>query len=217
MIARMLAAVALLFLTAAAAPDWTKAVRATPEGGRLVGNPAARVKLVELAAYTCPRCAHFAAEASVPLAQAIRAGKLAVELRPVVFDQVGLSAAIIARCVPAQRFWAVNEALYARQPQWHAAAHAYADQNAGELSRYAMLDQLQELAVKGGIAAAAGLTEAQVTACFANQPLVDGTLRATDAAGAIAPSTPTFLIGNQKYTGLTWATLYPKLRAAGLN
>lgn len=217
MIARLLAVFALLSLTAAAAPDWTRAVRPTPEGGRLVGNPAAAVKLIEFAAYTCPHCAHFSGEASAKLAQAIRSGKLAVEFRPIVFDQIGLAATVVARCVPANRFWAVNEALYAQQPQWHPRAHAYISVNGSELGRYPVLDQLQEVSVQGGIAAAAGLTPAQAATCFADRRILDDTARATDAAGMIASSTPTFMIGNQKYEGLTWATLSPKLRAAGLN
>ena len=97
MMARLLAALSLLFLVAAATPDWTRTVRPTPEGGRLVGNPAAPVKLVEFAAYTCPHCAHFSGEASATLSQAIRSGKLAVELRPIVFDQIGLAATMYAQ------------------------------------------------------------------------------------------------------------------------
>lgn len=217
MIARALAVFALLFLTAAAAPDWTKAVRPTADGGRLVGNPAARVKLVEFAAYTCPHCAHFSGEASATLAQAIRSGKLSVEMRPIVWDQIGLAASVIARCVPAARFWAVNEALYAQQEKWHPRAHAYVSANNSELSRYPVLDQLQEVSVQGGIAAVAGLTPAQAAACFADRTILDDTARATDAAGAIASSTPTFMIGTEKYEGLNWAKLSPKLRAAGLN
>ena len=217
MIARLFALAALLFLTAATAqPDWTQSVRTTPDGGRLVGNPAAKVRLAMFAAYTCPHCAHFSAEAAAPMTEAIRSGRLVVDIRPIVFDQIGLAATIIARCVPAQRFWTVNATLYARQDQWHRAAHAYLDANAGELARYAMIDQLQELAVQGGIASAAGLTTAQATACFANQRLVDDTLRATDAAAAVARSTPTFMIGQQKFEGLDWAALSTKLRAAGL-
>lgn len=217
MIVRLLAVFALLFLIAAAAPDWTKAVRPTAEGGRLVGNPAARVKLVEFAAYTCPHCAHFSGEASAKLAQAIRSGKLAVEMRPIVWDQIGLAATVVARCVPAARFWAVNEALYARQAQWHPRANAYVSANGSELSRYPVLDQLQEVSVQGGIAAAAGLTTAQAATCFADRTILDDAARASDAAGVIAKSTPTFMIGTQKYEGLNWATLVPKLRAAGLN
>lgn len=216
MIARLLALFAAVFLTAATAPDWTRTVRPTPEGGRLIGNPAAPVKLVEFASYTCPHCAHFADEASAALAQAIRSGRLAVELRPIVFDQIGLAATVVARCVPGQRLWAVNEALYARQAQWHARTHAYLSANASELSRYPVLDQLQELSVQGGIAAVAGLTPAQAKACFADRRLLDDVARAADAAGRIVTSTPTFMVGGQKHEGLTWATLLPKLRAAGL-
>lgn len=220
MIARLLAALSLLFLTpllaGAAAPDWTRAVRPTPDGGRLVGNPAAKVKFVEFASYTCPHCAHFARDSSAEVTRAIRSGRLAVELRPIVFDQIGLAATIVARCVPATRFWAVNDALYARQDQWYAAARGYAAQNEGNLSRLAMLDQLKTVATKSGIGAVAGLTEAQTSACFANTPQVNDTLRAADAAGAIARSTPTFVIGSEKFEGLDWAALSTKLRAAGL-
>lgn len=220
MIARWLAALALLLLTpllvAAAAPDWTKTVRSTPEGGRLVGNPAASVKLTAFAAYTCPHCAHFSGEAAAPMAKAIRSGRLAVEFRPIVFDQIGLAATVVARCVPTARFWAVNEALYTTQGQWHARAHAYVAANGAELGRYPVLDQLQEVATQGGIAGAAGLTPAQAAACFADRRLLDDTARAADAASAIARSTPTFLIGRQKYEGLDWAALSTKLRAAGL-
>lgn len=216
MIARWLAGLALLCL-AAAAPDWTMTVRPTADGGRLVGNPAAKVRFTAYAAYTCPHCAHFAAEATAPLAQALRSGRLAVEYRPIVFDQIGLAATVIARCVPAARFWTVNAALYAKQDQWHMRAHVFLDANAGEFSRYAVLDQLQTLAVEGGIAAAAGLTPAQAATCFADRRLLDDALRATDAAEKVVTSTPTFTVGKQNYPGLDWAALSTKLRAAGLN
>ena len=217
---KTVAALALLFLTplsfAAAAPDWTRAARPTPEGGRLVGNPSAPVRLVAFAAYTCPHCAHFSGEAAAPMARAIRSGRLAVEFRPIVFDQIGLAATMVARCAPSARFWAVNEALYATQNQWHARAHAYLAANGTELARYPVLDQLQEVATQGGIATAAGLTPAQAAVCFADRRILDDTARASDAAGTIARSTPTFLIGRQKFEGLDWAALSTKLRAAGL-
>lgn len=217
MIARVMALFALLLLIAAAAPDWTKAVRPTESGGRLVGNPAAKVKFTSFAAYTCPHCAHFAKDSSAALAQAIRSGRLAIEFRPVVFDQIGLAATVVARCVPAARFWAINDALYAQQGQWYPRAHAYLRQNGGELASYPVLDQLQQLSVQGGIAAAAGLTPAQAAACFADRRILDDTVRATDAAAAIASGTPTFVVAGQKYAGLDWAALSTKLRAAGLN
>ena len=46
---------------APAAVDWVDHVVATPDGGFLMGNPAARVKVVEYGSRTCPHCARFAA------------------------------------------------------------------------------------------------------------------------------------------------------------
>lgn len=217
MIARLLAALALLWLAAAAAPDWTRTVRATPGGGRLVGNPAAKVRLTAYTAYTCPHCAHFAQDATAPLTQAIKSGRLAVEVRPIMFNQIDLAATVIARCVPAARFWAVNALLYASQRQWEPRARQFLIVNADELSRYPLPDRLQELAVQGGVAAAVGLTPAQAATCFADRQLLDDAARATDAAATVATSTPTFTLGPDTYKGLDWAALSTKLRAAGLN
>jgi protein-disulfide isomerase len=41
--------------------DWTQTVAQSPEGGMLMGNPAAPVKVIEYASYTCPACASFSA------------------------------------------------------------------------------------------------------------------------------------------------------------
>ena len=39
--------------------DWSTVVAKTPEGGFLMGNPDAKVKLVEFGSLTCPHCADF--------------------------------------------------------------------------------------------------------------------------------------------------------------
>ena len=49
----------------AAAPvlrAWDRTVNLTADGFPVLGNPAARVKLVEFISYTCPHCADFNAE-----------------------------------------------------------------------------------------------------------------------------------------------------------
>jgi protein-disulfide isomerase len=42
--------------------DWTKTVTQTAEGGMLMGNPSAPVKVVEFGSMTCHICQEFAAE-----------------------------------------------------------------------------------------------------------------------------------------------------------
>ena len=39
--------------------DWTQMVSETPQGGFVMGNPNAPVKLIEFGSLTCPHCAEF--------------------------------------------------------------------------------------------------------------------------------------------------------------
>src|SRR5258708_20259672 len=39
--------------------DWTMVVNSTPDGGFMMGNPTAKVKLLEIGSLTCPHCKAF--------------------------------------------------------------------------------------------------------------------------------------------------------------
>src|SRR5205085_7269252 len=81
------AAATLIISPAAAVPqkraaaDWTKTVIATPEGGFRMGNPRAKVRLVEYGSLTCPHCRHFAATATGPLKAYVKSGRLSFDYR----------------------------------------------------------------------------------------------------------------------------------------
>ena len=70
-IALALAAPLVAGASAAGAPaqqtDWTKAIGKTAEGAYFVGNPDAKVRLVEYGSMTCNHCANFHAQAMKPL------------------------------------------------------------------------------------------------------------------------------------------------------
>src|SRR5438128_1991328 len=64
--------------------DWTQIVARTADGGYLMGNPNAPVKLVEYGSITCPHCAHFS-ETSGPLRDTyVRSGQVSYEFRPLL-------------------------------------------------------------------------------------------------------------------------------------
>ena len=42
--------------------NWAVTSAATPEGHHLLGNPAAKLRVVEFVSYTCPHCSHFETE-----------------------------------------------------------------------------------------------------------------------------------------------------------
>ena len=61
---------------------------ATPEGGFLMGNPNADVKLVELGSMTCPHCAEFAEQADQKLINDyVKSGRVSFEFRNFVRDR----------------------------------------------------------------------------------------------------------------------------------
>ena len=43
--------------------NWPTVVAETADGAHRIGNPAAKVKLVEYVSYSCPHCAEFTREA----------------------------------------------------------------------------------------------------------------------------------------------------------
>jgi len=74
---------------ASKAVDWTKTVVDTPDGGFRMGNPKAKITIVEYGSLTCPHCRHFAETAMKPLlGQYVRTGKASSEAipRPVLCD-----------------------------------------------------------------------------------------------------------------------------------
>jgi protein-disulfide isomerase len=215
----LLALLALLTVSAARAPDWTRTVTVTPAGAYVLGNPKARVKLVEYASYTCPHCAHFAAESAAPLRATIRSGSTSWELRHLVRDRLDLAAAILARCTGRQGFFGSTEAIFAAQDQWLMRGMQYEQLNGSQLRLYGQADQLRALADGSGLTAlvqARGLTPTATAACFADEA---GIARITAMTGAKPPEvtgTPTFFINGRVVPRATdWSSLQPALRAAG--
>src|SRR3954469_16458643 len=84
---------------AVAGRDWSRVVAATADGGYLMGNPAAKVKLIEYGSLTCPHCGAFARE-SVPLLieQYIKPGLVSYEFRNFARDPLDLGASVLVRC-----------------------------------------------------------------------------------------------------------------------
>ena len=75
--------------------DWSEVVAATPEGGFVMGNPNAGVKLVEYGSYTCGHCARFDEEGVQPLIDKyVKTGRVSFEFRNYVRDPYDLAGAL---------------------------------------------------------------------------------------------------------------------------
>lgn len=218
---RIVLALFALFLVSAAAPrDWTATVTRTPAGAYVMGNPQARVKLVEYASYTCPHCGAFARESEPVLkGRMIRSGSTSLEVRHYVRDALDLSAAILARCAGPRGFFGASSAIFAAQDQWLMRGMEFEQANANQLELYSQADQLRALADGSGLTALVrrrGLSEAATAACFNDDAATARITAMTAAAPADLAGTPTFLInGRVVAKTAAWGPLEPALRAAG--
>ncbi|MFS0773476.1 DsbA family protein [Sphingomonas sp. 1P08PE] len=204
---------------AAPARDWSTVAAMNADGAYVVGNPAAKVKLVEWASYTCPHCGHFAVESAPVLKdRLIRSGSTSLELRHLIRDPVDLAAAITVRCAGPRRFAATNLAVFAAQDRWMGQAQTWLQANGERLDKLPRPVALRQLADGIGLTAVAraqGLTEPQVAACFADQPALDRLLALSAKVPAEVTGTPAFFLNGKLLPPGGWSQVQPALAAAG--
>jgi protein-disulfide isomerase len=205
----------------AAAPqkDWSQTVVATPEGGFRMGNPAAKVKLVEYGSLTCPHCAHFSAEAKGPLAAYVKSGKVSFEFRNYVLNGIDVTATLLARCAPPSKFFALTDRLYATQSSWVGKISGLSQAEKDRLKTLPSGQRLGRLADVGGLtqlAAAGGVSPARGKQCLADEAALDRLGKMGEAAAALGvQGTPTFFLNGQMLGVNEWAQIEPLIRQAG--
>jgi protein-disulfide isomerase len=212
----LLALFSLFSLGAARPVDWTKTVSRTPVGSYVIGNPAAKVRLVEFMSYTCPHCAHFTQEATAPLMRDyVARGLVAFELRNAVRDPLDLAAAIAARCGPAARFPARHEAIFAAQNDLFQGAGSF-DPAPTANDPVAGMKALSQASGLTGLMAKRGVTPTALNACFASKAAQAPVLAMTNDAWHTRKisGTPTFFLNGKVVEGNTWDSIEPLLRAA---
>src|SRR3954454_18566702 len=97
---------------------WADVVNATADGF-MMGNPNAKVKLVEFGSLTCPHCKAFDDE-GVPtlIDKYVKSGQVSWEFRNYVRDPFDLAGSQIARCNGAKTFFPLMRGIYKDQASW---------------------------------------------------------------------------------------------------
>jgi protein-disulfide isomerase len=159
----------------ASAPAATDMINA-PE--MTLGNPNAKVTVVEYASDTCSHCARFDATVFPAFkAKYIDTGKIYYKFREFLTPPEPVAAAgfLLARCAGKDKYFGVVEAIFRGQPEMFATGDAHR--------------------VLLRIAQSAGLTEAQFDACEQNQAALDALQkRVKTALDNHIDSTPTFMV-----------------------
>jgi protein-disulfide isomerase len=204
--------------------DWTTTIAPTAEGGFLMGNPDAPVKLVEFGSMTCPHCREFDEQAMKTITDTyVKSGRVSFEFRNFVRDGLDLTASVVARCGGPASFFGMTGQLFADQPQMFEKVQAAdpAQLNAIEaLPPAQKLPRFAELAGLKQWAAMRGLPSAKLDQCLADQGQIDRLVQMqSDATSTYELSgTPSFLINNEvvKFEGTEpiWSQLERQLRTA---
>lgn len=201
---------------------WIDTVVATPEGGVRVGNPDAKVKLIEYGSRTCPHCALFDAE-GVPALRAnyIATGQLSYEFRDFpIHGALDLGPILLGHCVPTRAFFPVLDAMMANQQAL-----------VGRAEQVPADKQQQLQGAKPAVIAAylakfygytdfvvkKGLPLARANACLADTKAIERVAQQADVANRTysVNGTPTFILNGVAQTNVAnWSTLEPLVRAA---
>lgn len=207
---------------APAGTSWTETVSKTPDGGYVMGNPNAPVKLVEYASLTCSHCADFSKTATAELKdQFVAKGTVSYEVRNYVRDPIDLAAALLSRCGGPGPYFAITEQMFTNQPALFAKMQALGE------AGYARIQALPPEQIVPAIAKAGALDEfvqqrgiaaARANACLTDKAAIDELIAMNDRANKEIKiqGTPTFLINGETVTDAgTWEALKPRLIAAG--
>jgi protein-disulfide isomerase len=151
-----------------------------------MGNPNAKVKVIEYASVVCPHCGQFAREVFPAFKRKyIDSGQVYFIFREYPTEPANLAVAgfLTARCAGPDKYFAVIEALFAGQPALYESRDG------------------QKFILDAG--KAGGLDEPTVRACLEDRAAVVAMqARVTEAIEvAKVHSTPTFIIGDKTLEG----------------
>ncbi|PKP99018.1 MAG: protein-disulfide isomerase [Alphaproteobacteria bacterium HGW-Alphaproteobacteria-13] len=216
-----LSAAALALLTGwAPATLWSAKVTVSPIGAHIIGNPAAKVRLVEYFSYTCNHCGDFAKAAAAPLkTQYIDKGLVAVEYRNLIRDPFDLTAALLARCGTAQAFPGNHQAIFAAQSAWLTRIEESTKAQQARWSEGGIGERMRRIAADTGLTALMqkrGYDAARIDACIDSEVAQAEVIGMTNIAHNTdkVRGTPSFFI-NGVDTGVhDWPSLKTRLDLA---
>jgi protein-disulfide isomerase len=202
---------------------WADVVNAT-SAGFMMGNPNARVKLLEIGSLSCPHCKKFDDEGVPPLIDKyVKTGQVSWEFRPyLIHGPIDMAANLVVTCNGVKSFFPLARALYKDQATWMAKIEAAPQDQLQQLQNLPPDQAFVAMAKLMGLqdwAAARGVPQAKSNQCLSDQKMIDHQVQVTSDVGTQYPDftgTPAFIVNGKllprEVAG--WDKLEPELQAA---
>jgi protein-disulfide isomerase len=200
--------------------SWSDTVTVTPEGGYMIGNPDAPLKLVEYASHTCGACANFAVNGKQPLkSKYIASGVVSFEQREIFLNPFDIVIATMTQCGAKEQMqplsdevWQNLEAVFTGLQGNPAAVQA-----ASALPPAERFGKIAEVTGLLDFFAARGLSADQARTCLADTAKIEAMVKASEAQAKEVgvTGTPTFVLNGKKLDVNQWPQLEPLLQRAG--
>lgn len=200
--------------------DWSHHVSATAQGGFRMGDPNAKIAIVEYGSLTCPHCRHFAETSLKPLVdQYVRTGKATYEFRPFMLNGLDVAITLVAECNGPSHFFPMAEQLYATQPDWEGKVLKLPQSDQEKIGAMPQDQMMVAYAKASGVATMAsshGISPARAEVCLKDQAAANRLMKIEqDASQKGVQGTPTFFVNDKRVAAYDWATLEPFLKDAG--
>jgi len=189
--------------------------------GFMMGNPKAKVKLIEIGALTCPHCREFD-ETGVPelINKYVKSGQVSWEFRPYLLNGLDVPANLIASCNGVKSFFPLARALYKDQPVWIGKIQAVPKDQLEQAQNLPPNQQFVELAKLAGLqdwAAARGVAQPKSDQCLRDEKTVDQLVQQNSDIANQYPDfkgTPSFIINGKMFSPEGGSPLWDQLKAA---
>ena len=204
-----------------AGKNWADVVTRTPEGGYLMGNPEAPIKMMEFGALSCSHCAEFAEASSAELRDTfVASGRVSYELRLFMLNALDVPAALLVTCGAPEAVPGLSEQFWAWQPTMFENLQKAGDAQMQAISAQQPPASFVAIARVSGMdqfITARGIAADQAATCLADTKKATELAKQTQDAGAKyeITGTPTFMINGEKTTANTWPELKAELEKRG--
>ena len=155
------------------------------EGEKILGDPNAKVTIIEFASLSCPHCAEFHKTRFAWLkTNFIDTGEVKFIFRDFPLNRPALLGSMVAHCAEPDKYFAYLSLLFERQEYW-----AFSEPVEAQL---AMLAQVS------------GMGQERLTACLQDEKLAEKIIKSRmDSQNAHnIESTPSFLVGDELIVGV---------------